>query len=176
MRDDADDVDADGADDYVGDNDGVFFSLALAQANGLAQNNTRPRGHRQRQVHQATPSPWVPRECPLACLVVVQAMGVSHQHRLRRLGFAVPLPRHKDRLSKVQGVQEVAGTQLAPEVKKLRQRDVVTTPDIPLPALARGRAALTLEKCGLAFSGLCSSTFSTSGWLLAKHSMRWILV
>ena len=48
MSDDADDVDADGADDNVGDNDGVFFSLALAQANGLAQNNTRPRGHRQR--------------------------------------------------------------------------------------------------------------------------------
>ena len=48
MSDDADDVDADGADDNVGDNDGVFFSLALAQASGLAQNNTRPRGHRQR--------------------------------------------------------------------------------------------------------------------------------
>ena len=48
MSDDADDVDADGADDNVGDNDGVFFSLALAQANGLAQNNTRPQGHRQR--------------------------------------------------------------------------------------------------------------------------------
>ena len=111
------------------------------------------RGHRQRQVHQATPSPWVPRECPLACLVVVQALGVSHQHRLRRLGFAVPLPRHKDRLSKVQGVQEVAGAQVAPVVKKLHQRDVVTTPDIPLPALARGRAALTLEKCGLAPPG-----------------------
>ena len=108
------------------------------------------RGHRQRQVHQGTPSPWVPRECPLACLVVVQATGVSHQHRLRRLGFAVPLPRHKDRLSKVQGVQEVAGTHLAPVDKKLHRRDVVTTPDIALPALARGRAALTLEKCGLA--------------------------
>ena len=39
----ADDVDADGADDNVGDNDGVFFSLALAQANGLAQI-TRDRG------------------------------------------------------------------------------------------------------------------------------------
>ena len=37
MSDDADDVDADGADDNVGDNDGVFFSLALAQANGLAR-------------------------------------------------------------------------------------------------------------------------------------------
>ena len=37
LSDDADDVDADGADDNVGDNDGVFFSLALAQANGLAQ-------------------------------------------------------------------------------------------------------------------------------------------
>ena len=38
MSADADDVDADGADDNVGDNDGVFFfSLALAQANGLAQ-------------------------------------------------------------------------------------------------------------------------------------------
>ena len=108
------------------------------------------RGHRQRQAHQATPSPWVPRECPLAGLVVAQAMGAPHQHRLRRLGFAVPLPRHKDRLSKVQGVQEVAGTHLAPVDKKLHRRDVVTTPDIALPALARGRAALTLEKCGLA--------------------------
>ena len=29
-------------------NDGVFFSLALPQANGLAQKNTRPRGHRKR--------------------------------------------------------------------------------------------------------------------------------
>ena len=34
MSGDADDVDADGADDNVGDNDGVCFSLALAQANG----------------------------------------------------------------------------------------------------------------------------------------------
>ena len=156
MSDDADDVDADGADDSAGDADGVF-SLSHWRRRTGSLETTRDRGataraqrgHRQRQVHQATPSPWVPRECPLACLVVVQAMGVSHQHRLRRLGFAVPLPRHKDRLSKVQGVQEVAGTQLAPVVKKLHQRDVVTTPDIPLPALARGRAALTLEKCGL---------------------------
>ena len=37
MSDDADDVDADGADDNAGDNDGLFFSLAFAQANGLAQ-------------------------------------------------------------------------------------------------------------------------------------------
>ena len=42
---DADDVDADGADDNVGDNDGVFFSLVLAQENGIAQNNALPRGH-----------------------------------------------------------------------------------------------------------------------------------
>ena len=39
---------------------------------------------------------------------------------------------------------------MPPVVKQLHQRDVVTTPDVPLPALARGRAALTLEKCGLA--------------------------
>ena len=45
MSDDADDVDADGADDNVGDNDGLFFSLALAQENGIAQNNALPRGH-----------------------------------------------------------------------------------------------------------------------------------
>ena len=44
MSDDADDVDADGADDNVGDNDGVFFSLALAQANGLA-HATAGRAH-----------------------------------------------------------------------------------------------------------------------------------
>ena len=75
---------------------------------------------------------------------------VRGQHRPRRLGFAAPLLLHKDRLSKVQGVQEVAGTHLAPVDKKLHRRDVVTTPDIALPALARGRAALTLEKCGLA--------------------------
>ena len=119
MSDDADDVDADGADENFGDSDGVFFSLARRTG---SRKTTRDRGatargqrgHRQRQVHQATPSPWVPRECPLACLVVVQALGVSHRHRLRRLGFAVPLLLHKDRLSKVQGVQEVAGTQLAP--------------------------------------------------------------
>ena len=48
MSDDADDVDADGADDNVGDNDGVFFSPELAQDNGLAENKTRPRGHRKR--------------------------------------------------------------------------------------------------------------------------------
>ena len=65
---------------------------------------------------------------------------VRGQHRPRRLGFAAPLLLHKDRLSKVQGVQEVAGTKLAPEVKKLRQRDVVTSNDVPLPAL------VTLEK------------------------------
>ena len=41
MSDDADDVDADGADDNVGDNDGVFFSLALAQDDGHRQ---RPAG------------------------------------------------------------------------------------------------------------------------------------
>ena len=84
-------------------NDGVFFSLALPQANGLAQKNRRPRGHRKRQPDSTargryTPSPWVRRECPLACLVVAQAMGVFPQHRLRRLGFAVPLPRRKDLL------------------------------------------------------------------------------
>ena len=45
LSDDADDVDADGADDNVGDNDGVFFSLALAQENGFAQNNALLRGH-----------------------------------------------------------------------------------------------------------------------------------
>ena len=78
-------------------------------------------------------------------------MGVFHQQRPWRVGFGFLLLRHKDRLAEVQGVQEVAGTQLAPVVKKLRQVDVVATPDVPLPALARGRAAaLTLEKCGLA--------------------------
>ena len=120
-------------------NDGGFFSLALPQANGLAQKKHATAGppqeapgfHRQRQVHQATPSPWVRRECPLACLVVAQAMGVSPQHRLRRLGFAVPLPRHKDRLSKVQGVQEVAGTRAAPIVEELGQRDALALPDPP---------------------------------------------
>ena len=150
MSDDADDVDADGADDNVGDSDGVFFSLARRTEHATAGPPPEASGATARHVHQATPSPWVPRECPLAGLVVAQAMGASHQHRLRRLGFAVPLPRHKDRLSKVQGVQEVAGPQLAPVDKKLHRRDVVTTPDIALPALARGRAALTLEKCGLA--------------------------
>ena len=151
MSDDAGDVDAAGADDNVGDNDFVFFSLSRLRRRTVSLKTTRDRGatqrrHRQRQVHQATPSPWVPRECPLAGLVVAQAMGASHQHRLRRLGFAVPLLRHKDRLCQVQGVQEVAGTQPAPVVKKLRQRDVVTSNDVPLLALARGRAALTLEK------------------------------
>ena len=65
----------------------------------------------------ATPSPWVPRECPLPELVVVQACRVPRLHRLRHLGFAVPLPRHEDRRSTVQGVHEVAGTRAAPEVK-----------------------------------------------------------
>ena len=150
MSDDADDVDADGADDNVGDSDGVFFSLARRTEHATAGPPPEASGATARHVHQATPSPWVPGECPLASLVVVQAFGVSPQHRPRRLGFAVPLPRHKDRLSKVQGVQEVAGTQLAPVIKKLRQRDVVASPDTPRPVLARGRAALTLEKCGLA--------------------------
>ena len=119
---------------------------ARAKQRATAGPPPEASGATARHVHQATPSPWVPRERPLAGLVVAQAMGASHQHRLRRLGFAVPLPRHKDRLSKVQGVQEVAGTHLAPVDKKLHRRDVVTT----LPALARGRAALTLEKRGLA--------------------------
>ena len=150
------------ADDNVGDNDGLFFSLAWRRRTGTCRkerglsrvvtgtHNAR-RGDRQRQVRQAALSPWgFPRECPLACLLAVQEMGVSPQQRLRRFGFGFLLLRHKDRLSEVQGVQEVAGTQLAPVVKKLRQVDVVATPDVPLPALARGRAAaLTLEKGGL---------------------------
>ena len=133
MRDDADDADDDGADDNVGDNDGVCVSLALAQAIGLAHNTTRPRGHRQR------PAGPPPEAGTPGHAFTMGSTGVPTclSHRLRRLGFAVPLPRHKDRLSR-------------PVVKKLQQRDVVTTPDIPLPALARGRAALTLENCVLA--------------------------
>ena len=66
-------------------NDGVFFPLALPQANGLHATAGPPQEapgfHRQRQVHQATPSPWVRRECPRASLEVVQKMGVFPQHR-----------------------------------------------------------------------------------------------
>ena len=98
MRDDADDVDADGAEHNVGDNDGLFFSLAWRRRTGTCRKerglsrvvtgtlNAR-RGDRQRQVRQAALSPWVPREWPLAYLLVVQAMGVFHQVRQRRVGF-----------------------------------------------------------------------------------------
>ena len=71
MSDDADDVDADGADDNVGDSDGVFFSLARRTEHATAGPPPEASGATARHVHQATPSPWVPRECPLACLVVV---------------------------------------------------------------------------------------------------------
>ena len=60
MSDDADDVDADGADDNVGDNDGVFFSLALAQANGFASNYTRPRGGRKKASGPTTRGKYTP--------------------------------------------------------------------------------------------------------------------
>ena len=127
MSDDADDEDADGAAITP-----TCFSFS------------RRRGHRQRpanpQLHQATPSPLGTRESPLALRLAVQALCVFRQHRPRALGFAVPLLRHKELLCHVQGVQEVTGTILAPEVKKLRQRDVVTSNDVPLPAL------VTLEK------------------------------
>ena len=113
---------------------------APVERSGAGTLNAR-RGDRQRQVRQAALSPWVPREWPLACLLAVQAMGVFHQQRIRRVGFGFLLRRHKDRLAEVQGVQEVAGTQLAPVVKNLRQVDVVATPDVALPALARGRYA-----------------------------------
>ena len=92
MRDDADDVDADGAEHNVGDNDGLFFSLAWRRRTGTCRKerglsrvvtgtlNAR-RGDRQRQ---AALSQWVPRECPLACLLVAQAVSVFHQLRQRR--------------------------------------------------------------------------------------------
>ena len=66
MSDDADDVNADGADDNVGDNDGLFFSLAWRRGTGTCRKerglsrvvtgtlNAR-RGDRQRQVRQAAP-------------------------------------------------------------------------------------------------------------------------
>ena len=42
MNDDADDAGADGEDVDVGDDDGVFFSLARAQASVLARKAARP--------------------------------------------------------------------------------------------------------------------------------------
>ena len=98
-------------------------------------------------------SPWARREAVTACLVVVQAPGVSLHLGLCGRGLAVAFLRHEDRLLEVQGVQEVTGTEVAPIVEELCQRDVLASPEVPrLTCPARGRvtASDTLEERGLA--------------------------
>ena len=102
--------------------------LALSQARSMREGETARGRYAKPHFHH-----------PLAYLLVVQAMGVFHQVRQRRVGFG--FLRSPQRSA-------VGGTRctMAPVVKKLRQVDVVATPDVPLPAALARAAALPLEK------------------------------
>ena len=106
-HDDADDVDADDDDEDDGDDDDVLFSLASCAAPAAAKAWRGRSGPPGQQGHKRP--------------------GVSPHLGLCGRGLAVTFPRHEDRLSEVQGVQEVAGTQVAPIVEELCQRDVLGT-------------------------------------------------
>ena len=80
MRDDADDVDADGAEHNVGDNDGLFFSLAWRRQTGTCPKERGARSMREGETARGRyAKPHF--HHPLAYLLVVQAMGVRQSRR-----------------------------------------------------------------------------------------------